>query len=67
FLTPQGETVCVLTNEGPERKISLEVQGNKMNIVTTTQSRQLENTYSGEIKSDITLPENSITTLILSE
>lgn len=67
FLTPQGETVCVLTNEGPERKISLEAQGNKMNVVTTTQSKQLENKYSGEIKNDIILPENSITTLIFSE
>ncbi len=63
FLTPEGKVVTVITNEGVERQVKFKVDRDNMTVYTTTQESQLEETYSGS-KKKITLPENSITTVV---
>lgn len=63
YLTPDGKIVCVVVNEGAERELKLKVDRDNMTVYTTTQEKQLEETYNGE-KAKITLPEKSITTIV---
>lgn len=63
YLTPDGKIVMVVVNEGAERELKTKVQRDNMTIYTTTQEKQLEETYKGE-KTAITLPEKSITTIV---
>lgn len=63
YLTPDGKIVTVVVNEGGERELTFNVGAEKMNVYTSTQTRQLENTYSGKIKT-IVLPEKSIMTVV---
>ncbi len=63
YLTPDGKIVCVVVNDGAERELKLKVDRDNMTVYTTTQEKQLEETYNGE-KAKITLPEKSITTIV---
>ena len=63
YLTPDGKIVTVVVNEGVERALNLKVDRDNMTVYTTTQEKQMEETYKGA-KTEITLPEKSITTII---
>ena len=63
YLTPDGKIVTVVVNEGVERDLKLKVDRENMTVYTTTQEKQMEETYKGE-KTKITLPEKSITTIV---
>ena len=63
YLTPDGKIVTVVVNEGVERELKLKVDRDNMTVYTTTQEKQMEETYKGA-KTEITLPEKSITTII---
>ena len=63
FLTPDNKVVTVITNEGEDRKVKFKVDRDDMTVYTTTQEKQLEETYSGD-KKKITIPAKSITTIV---
>ena len=63
YLTPDGEVVLVISNEGVDRKVKFKVDRDDMTVYTTTQGAQLEETYSGRRK-QIKIPGNSITTIV---
>lgn len=63
YLTPDGDVVTVIVNEGGDRDVKFKVDRDDMTVYTTTQSVQLQETYSGDVK-EITLPEKSITTIV---
>jgi O-glycosyl hydrolase len=64
FLTPDGETVTVVVNEGGEREFSIEGIFNEMKIVQSVDEDYLKEIYNGEFKNTITVKENSILTVI---
>lgn len=63
FLTPDGKVVTVITNEGEDREVKFKVDRDDMTVYTTTQEKQLEETYSGNVKK-IVIPAKSITTVV---
>lgn len=63
YLTPDNKIVTVVVNEGVERDLKLKVDRDNMTVYTTTQEKQMEETYKVET-TKITLPEKSITTII---
>ncbi len=63
FLTPDGKVVTVITNEGEDREVKFKVPRDDMTVYTTTQEKQLEETYSGNVKK-IVIPAKSITTVV---
>ena len=58
--------VTVVVNDGVERDLKLKVDRDNMMVYTTTQEKQMEETYKGE-KTEITLPEKGITTIIFEQ
>ena len=65
FLTPDGKTVTVIVNEKEQTEISFDGDFSKMQIVLTTDEKQFFTAYDGEYKSTLTLPENSLATVIM--
>ena len=65
FLTPNGETVLVLVNEGEAQTIELEGDYSTMSIIQSGGERKLENNYTGSFKSTVEITANTITTIIL--
>ena len=66
FKTPERKTVLVIVNEGEERKVTLPtVLATHLAVYTTDKDRALEQTYDGRLKTHITVPEKSITTVVL--
>lgn len=65
FLTPDGKTVTVIVNEGERTEISFDGEFSKMQVVLSTDEKQLETVYDGEYKSTLWLDENSLTTVVL--
>lgn len=63
YLTPDGKIVTVVVNESTERELKLKVNRNNMTVYTTTQEKQMEETYKGKT-TKITLPEKSIVTIV---
>ena len=63
YLTPDGKVVTVIVNEGEDRELKVRVDRKNMTVYTTTQEKQLEETYSGK-RTKITLPAKSITTIV---
>ena len=66
YLTPDGKVVTVITNEGEDRDLKVRVDRKNMTVYTTTQDKQMQETYSGK-KTEITLPANSITTIVFEK
>lgn len=64
FKTPDKKIVTVIVNEDEEKDVRLGVLSRKMSVYTTDSEHQLDETYSGRYKRKITLPENSITTVV---
>lgn len=67
FLTPDNETVLIIVNSGKERTVSIDKAAQTMAIYQTYADLKLDNTYNGEVKTQITVPENSITTIIYTK
>ena len=65
FLTPDGKTVLVISNEDKEKTVSLTAEGENMEVYTTDDLHKLEKTFSGGMQSELLLPENSITTVVI--
>ena len=63
YLTPDSKIVTVVVNEGVGRNLSFKVDAKNMTVYTTTQEKQLEETYKGEV-GEISLPEKSIMTIV---
>ena len=64
FLTPDGKNVTVIVNEKEQTEISFDGDFSKMQVVLTTDEKQFATVYDGEYKSTLTLPENSLATVI---
>lgn len=65
FLTPSGETVLVVVNEGAERNLTLDGGFSSIKIVKSNQNTKLEEIYNGEFINEIKCDENSILTVVL--
>lgn len=65
FITPNGETVIVVVNEGEDNEI--EISGNfaEMAIIKSTQDNELKEDYKGVFKPEVASQSNSIMTIIL--
>ena len=63
YRTPDGKIVTVVVNEGTQRNISFKADAENMTVYTTTQEKQLEQTYKGKL-CEIRLPEKSIMTVV---
>lgn len=63
YLTPEGQIVTVVVNDGTTRKIDFKVDAEYMSVFVTTQEAQLQQTHEGEI-AEIELPEKSIMTIV---
>ncbi|MCM1364755.1 MAG: hypothetical protein NC122_05520 [Faecalibacterium sp.] len=64
FKTPEGKIVMVVVNEDKAKDIKFDVSAEFMEVYTTDSEHKLENTYSGEYQSKISVAENSITTIV---
>lgn len=65
FKTPDNEVVIVIVNEDGAKDINLKVDGESMEVYTSTSEMKLENTYSGELLKTISVPADSITTVVI--
>ncbi len=64
FLTPEGKTVLVISNEGDRKTVKLDVKGKHMTVIRTDAEQQLATIYDGKKQSSIDIPWNTITTVI---
>lgn len=64
YLTPQGETVIVIVNEGEQRNFTFDTEGTTMTVIQSDSDKKLQPVYSGKLKS-ITLPAQSMATIII--
>ena len=68
YLTPNGELVVVVVNEGGERDIKIPADGyNNVTVYTTDGELKCEETYSGACAEKYTCSENSVNTYIFSK
>lgn len=68
YLTPNGELVVVVVNEGAERDIKIPADGyNNVTIYTTDGELKCEETYSGAAAEKYTCSENSVNTYIFTK
>lgn len=65
FLTPDGKAVLVVVNEGAARSLTLTTDRTQMTVIQTDAQKQEETVYEGDVKT-LTLPENSLITIVLS-
>lgn len=65
FLTPSGETVLVIVNEGDTCGITIDGDFSSMKIIKSTQNIKLEDSYNGDFKNQIDCECNSILTVVL--
>lgn len=63
YRTPDGKIVTIIVNEGAQRNVKFKVKADSMTVYATTQEKQLEQTYQGEV-TKIALAEKSITTVV---
>ena len=64
FLTPNGETVTVVVNEGEERGIEIYGNYTEMKVIQSVDEDYLNEIYNGKFKDTITVKQNSILTVI---
>lgn len=65
FLTPSGETVLVIVNEGDTCGITIDGNFSSMKIIKSTQNIKLEDSYNGDFKNQFDCEGNSILTVVL--
>ncbi len=66
FVTPDGKIVLVLVNEGDDISLKLNADTTQMTIVQTSDNHNLKEIYSGDFIKDITVPSQSIVTIVLN-
>lgn len=64
FLTPQGKTVIVVVNEGTQCNVDIDGDFENMKIIQSTHDYELKEVYNSEFVNSVTLPQNSISTVI---
>lgn len=64
YKTPDRDYVAVIVNEGAEKKITYSMIGYDMSVYTTDATRKLELTDTGSGIETVTIPENSIVTVV---
>lgn len=68
FKTPDGKIVLVVVNEGKSRTASIKLKGyDNVEIYTTDQTKNCENTYLGTTQKNYEISENSINTFVFSK
>lgn len=67
FKTPDGDTVIVAVNEGKNNEIEIDGNFNTMSIIMSTQDEKEKTVFEGGFKSKISVPENSVITVLLKE
>ena len=65
FLTPEGKTVSVIVNEGDTQSVEFEGEFEKMQIICSSDKKQLDCVYDGKFKTAFEIAANSLATLIL--
>ena len=65
FELPSGETVLVAVNEGDDNTLEIDGDFDRMKIILSNQNEKLITTYDGEFKKEISLPSNTIITVIM--
>ncbi len=64
FKTPDGSYVAVIVNDGIEKQFTYSMLGYNMSVYTTDADRNLELTDEGGGIETVTVPENSIVTVV---
>lgn len=67
YKTPDGDYVAVIVNDGIEKKFTYCMLGYDMSVYTTDATRNLELTDEGSGIETITVPENSIVTVVFEK
>lgn len=68
FLTPEGDIVVVVVNEGPARNMTIKLDGySTVEVFTTDDQYRCESTFTGEKIDDYQLGEYSINTFVFSK
>lgn len=68
YLTPDGDIVVVVVNEGNTRDIRIDLDGySNVSVYTSDSERKCEQVYSGETQDHYACAENSVSTYIFSK
>lgn len=68
YITPDGDIVVVVVNEGNTRNIKIDIDGySNVSVYTTDEAHKCENTYSGELQNKYEVQQYSINTYIFSK
>lgn len=65
FKIPDGNIVLVIVNEDDAKDIKLSLDAQSMETYTSTAETKLEKTYSGDFQQTISVPSQSITTVVM--
>lgn len=65
FLIPEGKTVSVIVNEGDTQSVEFEGEFEKMQIICSSDEKQLDCVYDGKFKTAFEIAANSLATVIL--
>lgn len=66
FITPDGETVSVIVNDGESTHITIDGNYEKMTVIFSDENNQLLEKYNGVFRNEVEISANSITTIILN-
>lgn len=68
YLTPDGDIVVVVVNEGNTRKVKIKPEGySNVSVYTTDAEKRCEEVYSGEVKESYESAANSVSTYVFSK
>ncbi len=68
FLTPSGDVVAVVVNEGNDRNLKFELEGyTDVTIYTTDEEHKCEETYSGECRDKYEITKDSVNTFVFTK
>ena len=68
YLTPEGNVVVVVVNEGDSRDLKINLEGySNLTVYTTDSEKMCEDVYSGAPQESYTCAQNSVSTYIFSK
>lgn len=68
YLTPEGNVVVVVVNEGNSRDMKIDLEGySNLTVYTTDSEKMCEEVYSGAPQESYTCAQNSVSTYIFSK
>ena len=68
YLTPEGNVVVVVVNEGDSRDLKINLEGySNLTVYTTDSEKMCEEVYSGAPQESYTCAQNSVSTYIFSK